>query len=275
MRKATSIFLYVLIGLAAIGGLNVVFGWFNSQPIAPDWTKAQVAAEQFTRLYLTADDQLEQREAEIMRLAPGVTKLMASTKESKQTVSSVRARQPYWDVSDQMVIEVDAWALAQKKGLDPQTKKQVTEWIPRKFLVSVRMAVNEEDPYKGYTVLGWPKVWEQNVGETKLRKMDDQLNTVRESISPLVRAVVPLLYKESQHGIENYLLEGTEPKSFYSKNLEAPAVKEVFVSSLEGGSYFVEVKVSVKDKLLGTQLIDRVSLEVIEKDKKYFVKTFY
>ncbi|BFH18252.1 hypothetical protein J6TS7_20620 [Paenibacillus dendritiformis] len=274
MRKATSIFLYVLIGLAAIGGINVIIGWFNPSATSPDWTKAQVAAEQFTRLYLTADDQLEQREAEVSRLAPGVTKLMASSKETKQTVSSVRARQPYWDVSGQMVIEVDAWVLAQKKGLDPQTKKQVIEWIPRKFLVSVRMSMNEEDPFKGYAVVGWPKVWEQNVGDTKQRIIDDQLNEVRESISPLVRAVVPLLYKESKHGIENFLLEGTETKSFYSKNMEAPVVKEVFVSDL-GGSYFVEVKVLLKDKLLGTQLIDRVNFEVIEKNKKYLVKTFY
>lgn len=268
MQRATTVLVWILISLSALGGINSISRMFEKNIIEQevDYTSAQALAEQVVKVYLTVDkDSFNEKQQMLKEIYPILYSSINSQRPiegNKQIVEQVAALQPILLKDGIMRIPVDTWATV------ITDKKDMTI---RHLLVSVDIFQDEQ----GRVVAeGLPIV--ELIDAAKIPPTNNA-NMVAEEEQNRMFPVIENFLKnylsaDNQSKIQNLLMDNAVvfPLSgLYTFN----TIKELKIEDTGSAHYLAKINVEVVDPVIKTTMVVRINITFVNQGGRYFISS--
>ncbi|MDQ6422658.1 conjugal transfer protein [Paenibacillus sp. LHD-117] len=269
IRKGVSFFLYILLGLSAIGGIGVIAdlgGKSAASAPTSDAAVMQAIAEQFVEIYMTVDNNQEERQTRLASIAPDAALVVSKFMKEEQIVETVVANEPFFS-NGRAIVTVETWVSTFREVVD-ENEKAVRQKVLRNFSVYVYL---NKDAEGRYFVNGLPIIHESSLAQSTTRMMDESLIATRDAMMPTLNAVVPALFNGTINEVVNYLIDQPTIRD-YTGEFEFQEIQNVWVRETEKNKYVVDVDVKVTDKVLQSEQYFRLNTRMVLDDGKYYVE---
>ncbi|MFD0591071.1 conjugal transfer protein [Paenibacillus sp. GCM10027627] len=269
IRKGVSFLLYILLGLGAIGGIGVLtnLGGDSVGSVQTNDTASMKAiAEQFVEIYMTMDNNQEERRTRLSSIAPDAALVVSKTMKEEQTVETVVANEPFFS-NGRAIVTVDAWVSTFREVVVENDKTE-RQKVLRNFSLYVYLS---KDADGRYFVNGLPIVHESKLAQSTTRMMDESLIATRDAMMPTLNAVIPALFNGALNEVANYLTDQPTIRD-YTGDFDFQAIENVWIRESEKNKYVVDVDVKVTDKVLQSDLFFRLNMRMIFEDGKYYLE---
>jgi len=286
VRKLTSWLLLLLIVLGALGGIQLLIGSNNGGN--PEYTDVQSFAEYVAKLYITVDQNAQQRKEQLQIIAPSLAEVVSNSQETQQWVQHARAGEVDNYAANRYTVSVETWAVAkkiEKQNKKPESnnsnssnsiavsdakKEKGPHFIPRRYKMDFDIT---GEPSTGFMVTGFPKIREVPLESKELPVIENAID--EKIILPVIEATFPSIFKGGDlDSISNYFTDDASIVPFPG-GYKFQKVLSTQIYKAGKKEYRVLVFVKVQDPLTDVSFGQKVTTDMVEKNGKYYLQNVY